>query len=430
MIGAGYVGLVSAVCFSEFGWNVICVDKEADKVASLTRGEVPIYEPGLDDLLARNIKGGRLSFTQDLAKATADADLIFLAVGTPMRRGDGHADLSYVYAAVEEIAPHLKKFVVITTKSTVPVGTSREIERRLKALRPDADFAVCSNPEFLREGSAIRDFMHPDRVLVGTDEPRAIAMMERLYKPLALRKAPLMFVGRESAELAKYAANAFLAMKISFINEIADLCEEVGANVQEVATAIGKDGRIGDKFLHPGPGYGGSCFPKDVSALARIGREHRMPLTLVEQVGRINDERKIAMAARIEKAAGGSLRDKTVAVFGVTFKPNTDDMRDAPSLIIVPMLQEKGAVVRAYDPQGQKHGAPLLPGVVWTDSALAAAKDADVAVVLTEWNEFRALSLDDLKKTMRGSALVDLRNVFQPDEATEAGFSYSSIGRG
>jgi UDPglucose 6-dehydrogenase len=430
MIGAGYVGLVSAVCFSEFGWNVVCVDKEADKVASLTRGEVPIYEPGLDDLLARNIKGGRLSFTQDLAKATADADLIFLAVGTPMRRGDGHADLSYVYAAVEEIAPHLKKFVVITTKSTVPVGTSREIERRLKALRPDADFAVCSNPEFLREGSAIRDFMHPDRVLVGTDEPRAIAMMERLYKPLALRKAPLMFVGRESAELAKYAANAFLAMKISFINEIADLCEEVGANVQEVATAIGKDGRIGDKFLHPGPGYGGSCFPKDVSALARIGREHRMPLTLVEQVGRINDERKIAMAARIEKAAGGSLRDKTVAVFGVTFKPNTDDMRDAPSLIIVPMLQEKGAVVRAYDPQGQKHGGPLLPGVVWTDSALAAAKDADVAVVLTEWNEFRALSLDDLKRAMRGAALVDLRNVFQTDEAAAAGFSYSSIGRG
>jgi UDPglucose 6-dehydrogenase len=430
MIGAGYVGLVSAVCFSEFGWNVVCVDKEADKVASLSRGEVPIYEPGLDDLLARNLKGGRLSFTQDLAKATADADLIFLAVGTPMRRGDGHADLSYVYAAVEEIAPHLKKFVVITTKSTVPVGTSREIERRLKALRPDADFAVCSNPEFLREGSAIRDFMHPDRVLVGTDEPRAKAVMERLYKPLSLRNAPLMFVGRESAELAKYAANAFLAMKISFINEVADLCEEVGANVQEVATAIGKDGRIGDKFLHPGPGYGGSCFPKDVSALARIGREHRSPLTLVEQVGRINDERKIAMAARIEKAAGGSLRGKTVAVFGVTFKPNTDDMRDAPSLIILPMLQEKGAVVRAYDPQGQKHGAALLPGVVWADSALAAAKDADIAVVLTEWNEFRALSLDALKRTMRGNALVDLRNVFQPAEAAEAGLTYSSIGRG
>ena len=439
MIGAGYVGLVSAVCFSEFGWNVVCVDKDADKVASLMRGEVPIYEPGLEDLLERNIKSGRLSFTQDLAKATIDADLIFLAVGTPMRRGDGHADLSYVYAAVEEIAPHLKsgadsapsnKFTVITTKSTVPVGTSREIERRLKALRPDADFTVCSNPEFLREGSAIRDFMHPDRVLVGTDEPRAKAVMERLYKPLALRNAPLMFVGRESAELAKYAANAFLAMKISFINEVADLCEEVGANVQEVATAIGKDGRIGEKFLHPGPGYGGSCFPKDVSALARIGREHRIPLTLVEQVGRINDERKIAMAARIEKAAGGSLRDKTVAVFGVTFKPNTDDMRDAPSLIILPMLQEKGATVRAYDPQGQKHGAPLLPGVVWLESALAAAKNADVAVVLTEWNEFRALNLNTLKATMRGNALVDLRNVFQPSEAAAAGLTYSSIGRG
>jgi UDPglucose 6-dehydrogenase len=429
MIGAGYVGLVSAVCFSEFGWNVVCVDKEPAKVASLKRGEVPIYEPGLDDLLARNIKSGRLSFTTDLSQSAAGADLIFLAVGTPMRRGDGHADLSYVYAAVEEIAPHLKKFSVITTKSTVPVGTSREIERRLKALRPDADFAVCSNPEFLREGSAIHDFMHPDRVLVGCDEPRAQALMERLYKPLALRKAPLMFTGRESAELAKYAANAFLAMKISFINEIADLCEETGANVQEVASAIGRDGRIGDKFLHPGPGYGGSCFPKDVSALARIGREHRSPLTLVEQVGRINDERKISMTARIEKAAGGSLRGKTVAVLGVTFKPNTDDMRDAPSLIILPMLQEKGATVRAFDPQGEKHGAPLLPGVVWAASALDAAKDADVTVVLTEWNEFRALSLDTLKRTMRGAALVDLRNVFQPSDAAEAGLDYSSIGR-
>jgi UDPglucose 6-dehydrogenase len=429
MIGAGYVGLVSAVCFSEFGWNVVCVDKEPAKVASLKRGEVPIFEPGLDDLLARNIKSGRLSFTTDLSQSAAGADLIFLAVGTPMRRGDGHADLSYVYAAVEEIAPHLNKFSVITTKSTVPVGTSREIERRLKTLRPDADFAVCSNPEFLREGSAIHDFMHPDRVLVGCDEPRAQALMERLYKPLALRKAPLMFTGRESAELAKYAANAFLAMKISFINEIADLCEETGANVQEVASAIGRDGRIGDKFLHPGPGYGGSCFPKDVSALARIGREHRSPLTLVEQVGRINDERKISMTARIEKAAGGSLRGKTVAVLGVTFKPNTDDMRDAPSLIILPMLQEKGATVRAFDPQGEKHGAPLLPGVVWAASALDAAKDADVTVVLTEWNEFRALSLDTLKRTMRGAALVDLRNVFQPSDAAEAGLDYSSIGR-
>ncbi len=429
MIGAGYVGLVSAVCFSEFGWTVTCVDKESARVDSLKRGEVPIYEPGLDDLLIRNMAAKRLFFTQDLAAAATGADLIFLAVGTPMRRGDGHADLSYVYSAVEEIAPHLTGFTVITTKSTVPVGTSREIERRLRALRPDADFAVCSNPEFLREGSAIQDFTHPDRVLVGCDEPRARVVMERLYKPLALRNAPLMFVNRESAELAKYAANAFLAMKISFINEVADLCEEVGANVQEVASAIGKDRRIGDKFLHPGPGYGGSCFPKDVSALARTGKEHRAPLSLVEQVGRVNDERKIAMAGRIERAVGGSVRDKTVAILGVTFKPNTDDMRDAPSLVIVPMLVEKGARVQVYDPQGKKHGASMLQGVVWCDSAVAAASGADVAVVLTEWNEFRALDLRSLRAAMRGNALVDLRNIFQLQDATNAGLSYASIGR-
>ena len=429
MIGAGYVGLVSAVCFSEFGWTVTCVDKERERVESLKRGEVPIYEPGLDDLLIRNVAAKRLFFTQDLATAASDADLIFLAVGTPMRRGDGHADLSYVFAAVEEIAPHLKRFTVITTKSTVPVGTSREIERRLRALRPDADFAVCSNPEFLREGSAIQDFTHPDRVLVGCDEPRARAVMERLYKPLALRNAPLMFVNRESAELAKYAANAFLAMKISFINEVADLCEAVGADVQEVASAIGKDRRIGDKFLHPGPGYGGSCFPKDVSALARTGKEHRAPLSLVEQVGRVNDERKIAMTGRIERAVGGSVRDKTVAILGVTFKPNTDDMRDAPSLVIVPMLMEKGARVQVYDPQGKKFGGPLLEGVVWCEDALAAAVGADVTVVLTEWNEFRALDLSALNAAMRGNALVDLRNIFQPSDAVAAGLSYASIGR-
>ena len=429
MIGAGYVGLVSAVCFSEFGWTVTCVDKERERVESLKRGEVPIYEPGLDDLLIRNVAARRLFFTQDLATAASDADLIFLAVGTPMRRGDGHADLSYVFAAVEEIAPHLKRFTVITTKSTVPVGTSREIERRLRALRPDADFAVCSNPEFLREGSAIQDFTHPDRVLVGCDEPRARAVMERLYKPLALRNAPLMFVNRESAELAKYAANAFLAMKISFINEVADLCEEVGADVQEVASAIGKDRRIGDKFLHPGPGYGGSCFPKDVSALARTGKEYRAPLSLVEQVGRVNDERKIAMTGRIERAVGGSVRDKTVAILGVTFKPNTDDMRDAPSLVIVPMLMEKGARVQVYDPQGKKFGGSLLEGVVWCEDALAAAAGADVTVVLTEWNEFRALDLSALNAAMRGNALVDLRNIFQPSDAVAAGLSYASIGR-
>jgi len=429
MIGAGYVGLVSAACFSEFGWTVTCVDKDHARIESLKRGEVPIYEPGLEDLMQRNIAAGRLSFSTDLGPAVASADLIFLAVGTPKRRGDGHADLSYIYAAVSEIAPHLTGFTVITTKSTVPVGTSREIARRLRELRPDADFAVCSNPEFLREGSAIQDFTHPDRVLVGCEDPRAREIMERLYKPLALRNAPIMFVSPESAELAKYAANAFLAMKISFINEVADLCEEVGANVQEVAEAIGKDRRIGDKFLHPGPGFGGSCFPKDVSALIRIAREARSPLSLVEQVQRVNDERKISMASRIERAAGGSVRGKVIAVLGVTFKPNTDDMRDAPSLIVIPMLQERGATIRAYDPQGRKHGESLLPGVEWCNSALEAAKSADIVVVLTEWNEFRALNLRALKSVMRGDILVDLRNIYQPRDAIAQGFRYSSIGR-
>ncbi|MEM9358841.1 MAG: UDP-glucose/GDP-mannose dehydrogenase family protein [Pseudomonadota bacterium] len=429
MIGAGYVGLVSAACFSEFGWKVACIDKDGERVNSLNRGEVPIYEPGLDDLLKRNIDGGRITFSTDLGPAIKAADLIFLAVGTPMRRGDGYADLSYVYAAVEEIAPHLDGFTVITTKSTVPVGTSREIERRLLAIRPDADIAVCSNPEFLREGSAIRDFMHPDRILVGSDDARAKAVMERLYQPLALREAPLMFVTRESAELAKYAANAFLALKISFINEVADLCEDLGADVQEVATAIGKDGRIGDKFLHPGPGYGGSCFPKDVSALIRTAREARSPLSIIEQVQTVNDERKIAMGMRVEKAAGGSVRDKRIAVLGVTFKPNTDDMREAPSLTIVPLLQERGATVNVYDPQGRAHGEALLPGVTWCTDAISACEDADIAVIVTEWNEFRALNLATVRQAMRGNVLVDLRNVFQAAEAEAAGFVYHSIGR-
>jgi UDPglucose 6-dehydrogenase len=430
MIGAGYVGLVSAACFSEFGWTVTCVDKDPQRLADMEAGKSPIYEPGLDDLLERNIKAGRIRFTGDLGPSASAADVIFLAVGTPMRRGDGHADLSYVYTAVEELAPHIRKgFKVITTKSTVPVGTSREIERRLKELAPDADFAVCSNPEFLREGSAIADFTHPDRILVGTDDPRAKAVMERLYKPLSLRQAPLIFTTRESAELAKYAANAFLAMKISFINEIADLCEQVGANVQEVANAIGKDRRIGDKFLHPGPGYGGSCFPKDVAALIRTGREHKAPVSIVEQVERVNTERKIAMASRIEQACGGSVRGKTVGVLGVTFKPNTDDMRDAPSLVVVPMLQERGATVRAYDPQGEKHGGPLLPGTVWCKDAVDAVKGADVLVILTEWNEFRALDLDAVKAAMPGRLIVDLRNVLDPVVARAAGFTYESIGR-
>ena len=429
MIGAGYVGLVSAACFCEFGWKVACTDKDAERIEQLRGGHVPIYEPRLEELLQRNLRMGRISFSTELAPAVGEADLVFLAVGTPMRRGDGHADLSFVFQAVEELAPHLKDFTVIATKSTVPVGTSREIERRLRLLRPDADFAVCSNPEFLREGSAIYDFTHPDRVLVGCDEERAQELMERLYKPLTLRNAPVLFVSRESAELAKYTANAFLAMKISFINEIADLCEAVGADVQEVATAIGADGRIGNKFLHPGPGYGGSCFPKDVAALIRTAREARSPLSLVEQVQTVNTERKIAMAGRIERALGGPLAGKTVAVLGLAFKPDTDDVREAPSLTLIPMLQEQGAKVRGYDPHARENAEALLPGVVWCTSALEAAKQADVTVVVTEWNELRALDLDRLKASMRGNVLVDLRNVYLPAQARAAGFTYAGIGR-
>jgi UDPglucose 6-dehydrogenase len=429
MIGAGYVGLVSAACFSEFGWSVTCVEQDPAKVAQLDRGKVPIFEPGLDALLARNMAADRLRFTTELGPSVEDADLIFLAVGTPMRRGDGHADLSYVYAAAEQIAAHLTGYAVIVTKSTVPVGTSRSIEKLIRQTSPNADFSVCSNPEFLREGSAIRDFTHPDRVLVGCDDDRAREVMELVYKPLALRHSPLMFTSRESAELAKYAANAFLALKISFINEIADLCEQVGANVQEVATAIGADGRIGDKFLHPGPGYGGSCFPKDVAALARTAREAKSPLSIIEQVQIVNDERKIAMVGRIAQATGGDVRDKTIAVLGVTFKPNTDDIRDAPSLIVIPSLMDRGAKVRAYDPQGRASAESLLPGVTWCAGAMEAATDADVVVVLTEWNEFRALDLDAMAGVMRGRALVDLRNVFREQDAATAGFWYRSIGR-
>jgi UDPglucose 6-dehydrogenase len=432
MIGAGYVGLVSAVCFSEFGWTVNCVDNDPTKIERLNAGEIPIYEPGLEEMLQRNTGKGRIKFTTDLGAAMKGAQLVFLAVGTPMRRGDGYADLSYIYKAVEDIAPHLDEFTVITTKSTVPVGTSREIERRIRALRPDADFAVCSNPEFLREGSAIRDFTHPDRVLVGVDEDgdgRARAVMERAYEPLRLRNAPIIFSSRESAELAKYAANSFLALKISFVNEIADLCEEVGADVQEVANAIGSDRRIGDLFLHPGPGYGGSCFPKDVSALIRTAREARSPLTIIEQVEKVNTERKIAMAQRVERAVEGGVRGKTIAVLGVTFKPNTDDMRDAPSLVILPLLGERGAILRVYDPQGRKQAEPLLGDVCWCANAMEAIDGADAILVLTEWNEFRALDLRRIKARMRGDVLVDLRNVFRPALAAESGFRYTGIGR-
>ncbi len=429
MIGAGYVGLVSSACFSEFGWTVDCIDLDEKRIEQLKKDIIPIYEPGLDDLISRNQKDGRLTFSSDLATAVSDADLIFLAVGTPMRRGDGYADLSYVYKAVEDLTPHLNGFTVITTKSTVPVGTSREIERRILALRKDADIAVCSNPEFLREGSAIQDFTHPDRVLVGCDDERAREVMESVYEPLTLRNAPLMFTSRESAELAKYAANSFLAMKISFINEIADLCEEVGADVQEVASAIGSDGRIGDKFLHPGPGYGGSCFPKDIAALIRTAREAKTPLSLIEQVEKVNAERKIAIISRVEKAVGGSVRGKTIAILGVTFKPNTDDMRDAPSRVLIPMLRERGATVRAYDPKGEDNARDQIEGVDWRQSALEAAEGADATVVLTEWNEFRGLDLSALKQRMAGDVLVDLRNVYSALSAGDAGFKYFSIGR-
>jgi len=429
MIGAGYVGLVSGACFADFGWTVTCVDKDEDRIAKLNSGEIPIYEPGLDELVERNVASSRLHFSSSLPASVQGADLVFLAVGTPMRRGDGYADLTYVFEAVTELAPHVDVSTIIATKSTVPVGTSREIKRQLKELRPELDFVVCSNPEFLREGSAILDFTHPDRVLIGCEDGRGREVMRRLYQPLALRSAPLVFVSPESAELAKYAANAFLAMKVTFINEIADLCEVVGADVQEVATAIGADGRIGSKFLHAGPGYGGSCFPKDVTALIRTAREAKAPLSLVEQVEKVNTERKIAMAGRIEAALGGSVRNKTIGVLGVTFKPNTDDMRDAPSLVMFPMLQARGARIRAFDPQGGPKAQGLLSDVEWCESALDAAKGADALVVLTEWNEFRALDLKRLRQIMNGNVLVDLRNMYPETSAEEAGFIYYGIGR-
>ncbi len=429
IIGAGYVGLVSAACFAEFGWNVRCVDKDVDRIAALKQGSIPIYEPGLEDLVTQNLQTGRLHFETDLAASVSMADVVLLAVGTPMRRGDGHADLSYVFDATRELAPYLNGFTVVTTKSTVPVGTGRRIDQLLKELRPDAEFSVCSNPEFLREGSAVRDFMHPDRVLIGCDDNLAKDVMCRLYKPLSLRDAPILITSRESAELAKYAANSFLAMKISFINEVSDLAEKVGADVHEVATAIGRDKRIGDKFLHPGPGYGGSCFPKDVAAIIRTARDYRSPLTLIETVQHVNAERKLGMEQRIREALGGNVEGKTIGVLGVTFKPNTDDIREAPSLTILPILAADGAHVRVYDPQGRRHGESVLQGVEWCDQALSVAEDADALVVLTEWNEFRALNLDEVRRRMQGNTLVDLRNVFPPEDAASAGLAYIGIGR-
>ena len=436
MIGTGYVGLVSGACFADFGHVVTCIDKDPSKIARLERGEIPIFEPGLDDLVARNVREGRLFFTLDGAEAIRQADAVFIAVGTPSRRGDGHADLSYVHAAAEEIAGLIEGFTVVVTKSTVPVGTGDEVEAIIRRVNPQAQFAVVSNPEFLREGAAIGDFKRPDRVVVGVndiDSPtgqQARAVMNELYRPLNLNESPLLYVGRRTSELIKYAANAFLAMKITFINEMADLSEAVGADVQQVARGIGLDKRIGSKFLHAGPGYGGSCFPKDTLALVRTAQDAGAPSRLIETTVEVNAARKKAMAGRVEKAVGGSLKGKTVALLGLTFKPNTDDMRDAPSLDIAPALVAAGATVRAFDPEGMAEAAHLLPDVQMTDSAYAAAQGADAVVIVTEWDPFRALDLDRLKLLMSQPVLVDLRNIYRPEDMAARGFQYSGIGRG
>lgn len=429
MIGAGYVGLVSGVCFSDFGHDVICVDREQGKIDALQAGKSPIYEPGLEALLAKNVAAGRLHFTVDLKAALRDADAVFIAVGTPTRRGDGHADLSYVYGAAEEIAVALEGPAVVVVKSTVPVGTNREVLRILREKRPDLDIDVASNPEFLREGAAIEDFMRPDRVVVGVDTDQARNVMRNLYRPLSLRETPIVFTSFESAEMVKYAANAFLATKISFINEIADLCERVGAHVQDVAKGMGLDNRIGSKFLHPGPGYGGSCFPKDTLALARIGQANSAPLRIVETVIDVNESRKRRMARKILEALGNKAAGKRLAVFGVTFKPETDDMRDAPSLTIVPALVGAGATVVLCDPEGAREGRELLPATEWVSDPYEAAAGTDAVVILTEWNMFRGLDLDRLKAAMKGDVLVDLRNIYRPDDVRAAGFAYTSIGR-
>jgi len=431
MIGTGYVGLVSGACFADFGHVVTCIDKDPSKIERLEKGEIPIFEPGLDDLVARNVREGRLFFTLEGADAIRNADAVFIAVGTPTRRGDGHADLSYVYAAAEEIAGLIDGFTVIVTKSTVPVGTGDEVEAIIKRVRPDAQFAVVSNPEFLREGAAIEDFKRPDRVVVGTEDERAQAVMRDLYRPLSLNETPIVFTGRRTSELIKYAANAFLAMKITFINEMADLCEKVGADVQQVAKGIGLDKRIGGKFLNAGPGYGGSCFPKDTIALVRTAQQYGAPVKLIETTVAVNDARKKAMATKVADAIGLSdLTGKTIGVLGVTFKPNTDDMRDAPSLDILPALQAMGARVQAYDPEGAKEAAHMLPGVDFKPGAYEAAAGADALVILTEWDQFRALDLDRLKLLMAAPVVVDLRNVYKPSEMVRHGFTYASIGRG
>lgn len=430
MIGTGYVGLVSGVCFSDFGHEVVCVDKDPRKLEMLGHGEVPIYEPGLDDLMAKNVAAGRLSFTGDLKDAVAGADAVFIAVGTPTRRGDGHADLTYVMAAAEEIAQALTGYAVIVTKSTVPVGTNRKVAATVRATNPDVDFDVASNPEFLREGAAIDDFMRPDRVVVGVESDRAKDVMGEIYRPLFLRDFPIVYTDLESAEMIKYAANAFLATKITFINEIANLCEKTGADIKAVSKGMGLDGRIGNKFLHAGPGYGGSCFPKDTSALARIGQDFATPMQITETVIDVNDAMKRRMVDKLLDMCDGRFNDKTVAVLGVTFKPNTDDMRDAPSLTIVPALIGGGAKVRVVDPQGRREGETLLPGVEWVEDSYVAAEGADLLVILTEWNEFRALDLQRIAGVMAEAKLADLRNIYSAKDAERAGFTaYCAVGR-
>ena len=430
MIGTGYVGLVSGVCLSDFGHNVICVDKDPRKVEMLTKGEVPIYEPGLDVLMAKNVAAGRLEFTGDLKAAVDGADAVFIAVGTPTRRGDGHADLTYVMAAAEEIAEALTGYAVIVTKSTVPVGTNAKVRAVVEAAAPGKAFDVASNPEFLREGAAIDDFMRPDRVVVGTTSDRAKTVMGEIYRPLFLRDFPILYTDLETAEMIKYAANTFLATKITFINEIARLCEKVGADVKQVSKGMGLDNRIGNKFLHAGPGYGGSCFPKDTTALARIGQDYASPMQIVETVIKVNDEIKRRMIEKVLDLGDGSVNGKTVAVLGVTFKPNTDDMRDAPALTIVPALVGGGAKVRVVDPQGRREGEHLLPGVSWLDDPYAATEGADIVVILTEWNEFRALDLPRMAAGMKQARMADLRNVYSPNDAEAAGFeAYAGVGR-
>ncbi|QTC93102.1 UDP-glucose dehydrogenase family protein [Brevundimonas goettingensis] len=429
MIGTGYVGLVSGACFADFGHTVTCIDKDAGKIERLHQGIMPIFEPGLDRLVETNVAGGRLSFAVDGAEAIKAADAVFIAVGTPSRRGDGHADLSFVYAVAREVAELMDGFTVVVTKSTVPVGTGDEIERIIREIRPDADFAVVSNPEFLREGAAIDDFKRPDRVVVGVEDDRARAVMAEIYRPLNLNESPLLYVGRRTSELIKYAANAFLALKITFINEMADLCEAVDANVQQVARGIGLDNRIGSKFLHAGPGYGGSCFPKDTLALVRTASDAGTPVRLVETTVAVNDARKKAMAGRVEKALDGELKNKTIAVLGLTFKPNTDDMRDAPSLDVIPALIAAGATVQAFDPEGMHEAGKMLTGVDFKEDPYAAITGADVVVILTEWDQFRALDLDKVKLLLKTPIVVDLRNVYRPDDMRARGFKYTSIGR-